>query len=63
MNRVQYKILADSIDSLNEENNPTEKGKRIVDSFKKFMNLCKEDMDRVEEVYEEIKEAIDERMV
>ena len=51
MNRVHYKLLADSIDSLNEEKNPTEKGRRIVESFRKFMDLCKSDMEGIEEVY------------
>lgn len=58
MNRVHYKLLADSIDSLNEEKNPTEKGRRIVESFRKFMDLCKSDMEGIEEVYCEMRENI-----
>ena len=58
MNRVQYKMLADSIHRLNEERNPAEKGKRIVDSFRSFMNLCKRDLDGIEEVYKELKMSI-----
>lgn len=58
MNRVQYELLANSIDSLNEERNPIEKGRRIVDSFKKFMDVCKIDVDRIKEVYDEMKEGI-----
>ncbi len=60
MNRVQYKLLADSIDSLNEERNPIEKGRRIVESFKKFMDLCKEDIGKIDEIYSEIKISIEE---
>lgn len=58
MNRVHYKLLADSIDSLNEEKNPMEKGRRIVESFRKFMDLCKSDMEGIEEVYNEMKDMI-----
>ena len=55
MNRVQYELLANSIDSLNEEKDPVKKGKRIIDAFKGFMDLCKEDIDNIEEVYNEMK--------
>lgn len=58
MNRVQYKILADSIDSLNEEKNPVEKGKRIVDSFRGFMDICDKDIEIIEPIYYEMKECI-----
>lgn len=58
MNRVHYKLLADSIDSLNEEKNPMEKGRRIVESFRRFMDLCKWDMEGIEEVYNEMKDTI-----
>lgn len=60
MNRVQYELLANSIDSLNEERNPIEKGRRIVESFKKFMDLCKEDIGKIDEIYSEIKISIEE---
>ncbi|NLY76510.1 MAG: motility associated factor glycosyltransferase family protein [Tissierellia bacterium] len=58
MKRVQYKLLADSIDSLNEEKNLAEKGRRIVNSFRNFMDLCKKDMFNLKEVYEEVNETI-----
>lgn len=58
MNRVQYKILADSIDILNSEKNPTIKGKKIVSSFKGFMDICRDDIEMIEEVYEEMKEEM-----
>lgn len=58
MNRVQYKILADSIDSLNAEKNPAIKGKRIVNSFRGFMDICRSDMEMVESIYREMKEEI-----
>lgn len=60
MNRVHYKLLADSIDSLNEEKNPMEKGRRIVESFRRFMDLCKEGIDKIDDVYSEIKTDIEE---
>ena len=58
MNRVHYKVLAGRIDDLNEIKNPIEKGMKIVDSFKKFMDVCKIDVDRIKEVYDEMKEGI-----
>lgn len=58
MNRVQYKILADSIDSLNAEKNPTEKGRKIIDSFRGFIDFCRSDMEMVESIYDEMKEEI-----
>lgn len=58
INRVQYKALADSIDSLNEIKNPTEKGQKIVKSFRNFMDLCKNKGKLLENDYEEMKETI-----
>lgn len=58
MNRVQYKILADSIDNLNAGKNPTEKGRKIIDSFRGFIELCNGDMQMIESMYEEMKEEI-----
>lgn len=58
MNRVQYELLANSIDSLNEERNPTKKGRKIVKNFKDFMDLCKDEINGLKEVYEEMKEII-----
>ena len=58
MNRVHYKVLAGRIYDLNEIKNPIEKGMKIVDSFKKFMDVCKIDVDRIKEVYDEMKEGI-----
>ena len=59
MNRVNYKILADSIDSLNEEKNPIEKGRKIVNSFRGFMKLCEKDLRNIESTYEEMKKQIE----
>ena len=61
MNRVQYKILADSIDNLNAEKNQTVKGRRIVDSFRGFIELCNRDIEMIEQIYEEMKEEIREK--
>ena len=58
MNRVNYKILANSIDSLNAEKNPLTKGLRIVDSFRNFIDLCNRDIEMIEPIYEEMKEEI-----
>ncbi|MGF7059788.1 motility associated factor glycosyltransferase family protein [Brassicibacter mesophilus] len=63
MNRVRYKILADSIDSLNEEKDSTLKGKRIVNSFKEFIDSCKNDVDDIEPIYEEMREVISEASI
>ncbi|WP_129597519.1 6-hydroxymethylpterin diphosphokinase MptE-like protein [Anaerophilus nitritogenes] len=60
MNRVYYKILVDSIDRLNEETNPMEKGKKIVYSFKNFMKICKDTIQNIQPIYEEMQETIDE---
>ena len=60
MNRIQYKMLADSIDSLNEEREPNKKGKKIVDSFRRFMNICIGDIEMVETVYDDMKQYINE---
>lgn len=58
MNRVIYKILADSIDTLNIEKDPYEKGKRIVGSFRGFMNICTEDIEMLDLIYCEMKDCI-----
>ncbi|WP_236914548.1 hypothetical protein [Clostridium sp. Cult2] len=50
--------MADSIDSLNEEKNPMEKGRRIVENFKNFMDLCKGDIEGIGDVYKEMKSSI-----
>jgi len=59
MNRVNYKILADSIDSLNEEKNPVEKGRKIVNSFKGFMDMCRKDMGNIEPIYKDMRKQIE----
>ena len=60
MNRVQYKVLANSIDSLNEEKNPYEKGKRIVNSFRGFIGICTADIEMIKPIYDEMKKYINE---
>lgn len=60
MNRVQYKILADSIESLNEEKNPQEQGKRVIKSFSNFIDICANDIEMIEPIYNEMKESINE---
>lgn len=58
MNRVQYKLLADSIDSLNETRNPYDKGNKIVESFKRFMDICEEDIELIKPIYKDMKQNI-----
>lgn len=58
MNRVNYKVLVDSIDSLNEEKNPIEKGKRIISSFRGFIEICIKDIEDLEPIYQEMKSKI-----
>ncbi|MFS8541205.1 MAG: hypothetical protein LOD89_03855 [Tissierellales bacterium] len=58
MNRVQYKHLADSIDSLNEIKDPIEKGRKIVESFRSFMDLCRKGIENIRDVYQDMREVI-----
>lgn len=55
MNRVQYKVLADSINSLNEEKDPYTKGEKIIASFSKFIDICTTDIEMIEPIYDEMK--------
>lgn len=55
MNRVHYKILVDSIDSLNEELNSNKKGNRILKSFRDFITICEADIKLIEPMFEELK--------
>ena len=57
-NRVSYKTLVNSIDSLNEEKDQDLKGNRIINGFKNFMDLCKNDIDELLPIYEELKNNI-----
>lgn len=58
MNRVQYKLLADNINNLNEIRSPYNKGNKIVESFTNFIDICEEDIELVNPIYEEMKENI-----
>ena len=58
MNRVYYKLLGDNIRTIKEERNTIEKGTRILNSYRRFMRMCKNEIDGLEEVYEEMKEGI-----
>ncbi|WMJ78640.1 MULTISPECIES: motility associated factor glycosyltransferase family protein [unclassified Sedimentibacter] len=60
MNRVQYKILADSIESLNEEKDPYEQGKKVIKSFGNFIDICTNDIKMIEPIYDEMKDSINE---
>lgn len=59
MNRVQYKLLTNSIDSLNEIKDPREKGLKIIDKFRNFMDICIKEIENIKSVYEELVETID----
>ncbi|MDF2949157.1 MAG: hypothetical protein K0R07_1184 [Sedimentibacter sp.] len=58
MNRVQYKILADSIESMNKEKNPDEQGKKVITSFSNFIDICIADIEMVKPIYEEMNQSI-----
>lgn len=58
MNRVQYKILADNIEIINEERNPYEKGKKIVEKFRSIIDIATMDIEMIEPIYDEMKKSI-----
>jgi hypothetical protein len=58
MNRVQHKILADTIESLNEKRSSNEKGKGIIKGFRDFIGICINDIEMIEPIYNEMKESI-----
>jgi len=60
MNRVNYRILVENIDELNEEKDKTLKGKRIVNKFRQFMDTCRACISEIEEIYADMKETIKE---
>lgn len=57
MNRVQYKVLVDSINSLNEEKKHHTKGEKIVASFGKFIDICTKDIEIIEPLYSGMKKV------
>lgn len=59
MNRVQYKLLANSIDNLNDIRDPYEKGNRIIEKFRGFIDICTKDIEMIKPIYEELKMSID----
>ncbi len=59
MNRLRYQILGNSIDRLNAEKNPSDKGNKIVSSFKGFMDLCRNSMEKIEPIFKEMNGDID----
>ncbi|MFA5576808.1 MAG: 6-hydroxymethylpterin diphosphokinase MptE-like protein [Tissierellaceae bacterium] len=59
MNRVEYKALANSIDHLNEIVDSYEKGKKIIEVFKNFMDICTKDIEMIKPIYEEMVENIE----
>lgn len=58
MNRVQYKILADSIDSLNVIGDPYEKGHKIIECFNTFIDVCISDINIIQEIYKDFNYSI-----
>lgn len=58
MNRVQYRILTDSIERLNSEKNPKIKGEKITKSFRKFIEICTTDIEILTPIYEKMIEQI-----
>ena len=45
---------------MNEEKNPREQGKRVVESFANFIDICTDDIEMVEPIYNEMNESINE---
>lgn len=60
MNRVQYKVLADSIESINTEKNPDKQGRRILSSFGNFIDICTNDIENIKPIYDEMREVFNE---
>jgi hypothetical protein len=58
MNRVQHRILAETIESLNEGKSYSEKGKGIVKGFREFINICNNDIEMIQPIYDGMKEVI-----
>lgn len=58
MNRVMYKLLAESIEMMNQIIDPSDKGVIIETRFRKFIEACSRDIDMVEPIYEEMNEAL-----
>lgn len=59
MNRSEYKILADGIDTLNAVKDPTKKAQRIIHDFSRFISLCERDMDMIRPIYEDMRGYIE----
>ena len=58
MNRVNYKVLIDGIESMKSERAPLMKGLRIISTFKNFVEVCNKDIKLIEPVYKEMNEDI-----
>lgn len=58
MNRVQYKILVDSIDRLNMEKDPYKKGMEIIKGFGGFINLCIREVESLKPIYDKMRDDI-----
>jgi hypothetical protein len=59
MNRVQHRILAETIESLNEGKSYSDKGKGIVKGFRSFIDICTNDIEMLGLIYDEMKDSID----
>ena len=58
MNRVNYKVLIDGIESMKSERAPLMKGLRIISTFKNFVEVCNKDIKLIEPVYKEMNEDV-----
>lgn len=58
MNRVNYKVLIDGIESMKSERAPLMKGLRIISTFKNFVEVCNNDIKLIDPVYKEMNEDI-----
>lgn len=58
INRVQHQLLANTIKSLEGEKDFNKKHLGVLQAYKKFIDKCRQDMEKIKPVYEEMKRAI-----
>ncbi len=54
MNRVEYKILVNSIDRLNIERDAYKKGLEIIKNFGRFINMCIREIEELKPIYDKM---------
>lgn len=58
MNRVQYKMLAQNVQNINEIRDPFDKGKEIVKSYGGLISILNDDLSLLKNIYKDMKEDI-----